>query len=103
VEFFCGVREVYKKSDGRLTLKSIDGSTRENLNILEVDVIPYEWIEYVDTHGDEFSYRPKFYTNFIGRNKSPYKYLVYYRESDMYQKDNDPIDMKWRMVDVEQD
>ncbi len=100
VECFCGVREIYKIPEGRLTLKNEEGAVRENYNVLEAGVIPYEWIEYVDTRGDEFSYRPQFFTQFNGTDKSPYKYLAYYKESEVYHEGNDPMDMKWRMIEV---
>lgn len=102
IEFFCGVKEVYRKTNGKLSLNNEEGSTREKFNIFEVGVIPYEWIEYIDPRGDEFSYRPQFFTSFKGLYKSPYKYVVYYQESDIYQEGSDPIDMKWRIMEVEQ-
>ena len=73
---------------------------KENFNALEAGVIPYEWIEYVDARGDEFSYRPQFFTQFNGADKSPYKYSTYYKESEVYHEGNDPIDMKWRIIEV---
>ena len=100
VEFFCGVRELYKRPDGSYTLKNEDGAIRETRNTLEAGVIPYEWIEYVDGRGDEFSYRPQFFTQFKGSNKSPYKHLTYYVESDTYREGNDPMDFKWRRIDI---
>lgn len=100
VEFFCGVKEVYKTSDGKLILKNENNSVKENYNAFEVGVIPYDWIEYVDAGGDEFSYRPQFFTKFNGIKKFPYKYLVYYKESDTYQK-GDPADMKWVTIEIE--
>lgn len=101
VEFFCAVRAVYRDSDGKLSLRGGEGLVQEEHNILEVGIIPYEWIEYVDAGGDEFSYRPQFFTQFNGPNKSPYKYLAYYKESDVYREGNDPLDMKWRMIEVD--
>jgi len=101
IELFCGIREVYKRKDGSLTLKKEDGTTRENFNAIEAGIIPYEWIEYVDHRGDEFSYRPQFFTKFNGKDKSPYKYLVYYTESDTYHEGSDPMDMKWKIINIE--
>ncbi len=100
VEFFCAVREVYKDSEGKLSLQGGNGLVQENYNVLEAGVIPYEWIEYVDVRGDEYSYRPQFFTQFNGKEKFPYKYLVYYRESDVYHEGSDPMDMKWSMIEV---
>jgi len=103
VELFCGIRELYKKQNGNLTLKSDDGATKESHNVLEVGLIPYEWIEYVDNQGDEFSYRPQFFVRFKGLKKYPYKYLTYYIESNTYRQGADPRDMKWVRVDVDND
>ncbi len=101
VEFFCGVREVYRKPDGKLTLKKISDSKREKFNLLETGLVPYEWIEYVDAGGDEFSYRPQFFTKFNGEDKSPYKNLTYYKSSETYDKRNDPMEMQYVFVSVE--
>ncbi|MDP2693112.1 MAG: hypothetical protein Q8O88_05745 [bacterium] len=100
VEFFCGVKEVYRKSDGTLTLRKSDDVKREKFNLLETGLVPYDWIEYVDTHGDEFSFRPQFFTHFNGMDKSPYKYLKYYKDNDNYDKRNDPIEMQFTFVNV---
>lgn len=100
VEFFCAVREIYKKSDGSLTLKEDEGAVCENYNVFEAGIVPYEWIEYIDDRGDEFSYRPQFFVKFKGLEKYPYKYLTYYKESDRYNKDNDPMDFKYRKVEI---
>lgn len=100
IEFFCAVREVYKNSNGILSLKKEKDSVQQDYNVFEVGVIPYDWIEYVDVGGDEFSYRPQFFTKFNGIKKFPYKYLVYYKESETYQK-GDPVDMKWVTIEIE--
>lgn len=101
VEFFCGVREIYKKPNGGLSLKKAKNFVQEKYNILEAGIVPYNWIEYVDNRGDEFSYRPQFFVRFLGLNKCPYKYFNYYKESDVYHKNSDPMDFKWRNIDVE--
>ena len=100
VEFFSGVKELYKTPVGHLTLDK-ENNERLNFNVFEVGVIPYEWIEYVDPRGDEFSYRPQFFARFKGLHKTPYKYLTYYIESDTYHEGSDPMDMKWRSVEIE--
>jgi hypothetical protein len=103
VELFCGVRELYKKQNGNLTLKNGDGTTKESYNVLEVGLIPYEWIEYVDHVGDEFSYRPQFFVRFKGLKKYPYKYLTYYIVNTTYRDGADPWDMKWTRIDIDND
>jgi len=102
VEFFCGVKELYKTKDGKFTLHK-DGNTKQESNVFEVGVIPYEWIEYVDPGGDEFSYRPQFFAKFKGLHKTPYRYLTYYVESTTYHKGSDPMDMKWRSLEINRD
>lgn len=100
IEFFSGVKELYKTPTGKFSLNK-EGNEKLNFNVLEVGVIPYEWIEYVATRGDEFSYRPQFFAQFNGVHKTPYKYTSYYIESDVYHEGSDPIDMKWRSIEVE--
>ena len=100
VEFFCGIRELYKNAEGKLSLAGGDGWEREEYNAFEAGVIPYEWIEYVDARGDEFGYRPQFFTQFNGKEKCPYKYFVYYKKSEVYHKGNDPIDMQWMRIEL---
>lgn len=100
VEFFSGVKELYKTQSGNFTLKK-DGNQKVDFNVFEVGVIPYEWIEYIDPHGDEFSYRPQFFAQFKGLHKTPYKYASYYIESDTYHEGSDLMDMKWRLIEVE--
>lgn len=100
VEFFSGVRELYKTQSGNFTLNKKDNE-KMNFNIFEVGVIPYEWIEYVDQRGDEFSYRPQFFAEFKGLHKTPYKYPLYYIESDTYYEGSDPMEMKWKLVEIE--
>jgi hypothetical protein len=105
VEFFESIQELYKNSNGEWSLTGGDGWERCEDNVFIAGVIPYEWIEYVDAEGDEFSYRPQFFTRFKGGNrkhkgKFPYKYLTYYKESDTYVKGSDPIDMQWRKIEI---
>lgn len=100
IEFFCKVSELYKDVNGNFTLKNENESVIESKNVFEVGIIPYEWIEYVDPNGDEFSYRPQFFTSFNGFKNSPYKYIVYYVISDTYKEDGDPIEMKYKKIDI---
>lgn len=100
VEFFCEISEGFRDSNGIIYLKPAKDRTKTAFNIFVVGIIPYEWIEWVDTHGDEFSYRPQFFTQFRGKKKSPYKYLSYYKESEVYHEESDPRDMKWSQIEV---
>src|ERR1700680_224638 len=72
VEFFCGVSQVFQKRDGRFVVEKPKDGAKMEWNVFEVGVIPYEWVEFVDPRGDEFSYRPQFFTYFNGPGKSPY-------------------------------
>ena len=111
IEFFCGIKEIYKKSDGSLTLNSkYKKTTQEKIKDFEVGVIPYEWIEYVDLQGDEYGFVPLFFCYFKGRRywrKSlkyflpfgyPYKKIIYYKISENYHKDNNSDDMKFSFI-----
>jgi len=112
VQFFCGIKEVYRKPNGTLTFNhGAETSAIEKLKVFEVGVVPYEWIEYVDLEGDEYAYVPLFYCHYKGKvywKKSwriflpfgyPYKEIVYYKESTVYHEGSDPIDMKYSFVD----
>ncbi len=101
VEFFCEVQAIYKKPNGKFSLTNGERYIKQDKNTLVGGTIPYEWIEHVDPNGDEFSYRPQFFTNFKGDGKSPYKRFSFYIESDTYQKGSDPTDWQWKSIDVE--
>jgi hypothetical protein len=109
IQFFCSMPvEVYKKANGKLSFK---GEDKEKVfNAFPVGIVPYEWVEHIDLHGDEYGYVPLFYCHFKGKTNwnfwkrlkffgYPYKNLVYYRESDVYREGNDPADMKYRFID----
>lgn len=109
IQFFCSMPvEVYKKANGKLSFK---GEDKEKVfNAFPVGIVPYEWVEYIDLHGDEYGYVPLFYCHFKGKTNwnfwkrlkffgYPYKNLVYYRESEVYREGNDPTDMKYRFID----
>lgn len=112
IEFFCGIKEIYRKLDGGLTLNSENEKTaQEKIKVFEVGVVPYEWIEYVDLRGDEYGFVPLFFCYFKEKRywkKSlkrllplgyPYKEIIYYRESGVYHEGSDPVDMKYRFID----
>ncbi|MDR3526618.1 MAG: hypothetical protein P4L57_05015 [Rhizomicrobium sp.] len=100
LEFFDEVVALYRKGNGDLTLTEAQETERLSENAFAVGVIPYEWIEFVDVRGDEFSYRAQFFTNFSGPGKSPYKYIRYYRKSDTYHEGSDPADMQWVSLEL---
>lgn len=112
VQFFCGIKEVYRKNDGTLTFNhDAEASAQEKFKVFEIGVVPYEWIEYVDSRGDEYAYVPLFYCHYKGKvywKKSwrrflpfgyPYKEVIYYRESRVYHEGSDPVDMKYSFID----
>ncbi|HAS80555.1 MAG: hypothetical protein UR25_C0001G0161 [Candidatus Nomurabacteria bacterium GW2011_GWE1_32_28] len=112
VEFICGIKEIYRKPDGCLTLNTESKKTaQEKIKVFEVGVIPYEWIEYIDLRGDEHGFVPLFFGYFKGRRywqKSwkrflpfgyPYKEIIYYKESGVYHEGSDPVDMKFSFID----
>ncbi len=83
----------------------------KNIKVFEVGVVPYEWIDYVDLRGDEHGYKPLFFCRFKGKRYwkmspkrllpfgYPYKEILYYKESEVYHEDSDPVDMKYQWVD----
>ena len=112
IEFFCGIKEVYRKPDKTLTFNDkYKNTTKEKFNVFEVGIVPYKWIEYIDLHGDEYGYLPLFFCHFKGHRfwkkpfkrflpfGYPYNELVYYKESDVYHEGSDPLDMKYRHID----
>jgi hypothetical protein len=108
VEFFVEApREVYKKSSGELSFNGVKSD--KVFNVFPVGIVPYEWIEDIDDHGDEFSGVPLFYCYYRGKSnwnfwkrlrfyKFPYKKILYYRIRETYQKNNDPFEMKYSYV-----
>ena len=68
IEFFCGIKEVFKTPDSNLTFNNQNGeTTHEKIKVFEVGLIPYEWIEYVDLRGDEHGFIPLFFCHFKGK------------------------------------
>ncbi|PIR84140.1 hypothetical protein COU18_00050 [Candidatus Kaiserbacteria bacterium CG10_big_fil_rev_8_21_14_0_10_51_14] len=113
IEFFCGIKEIYRKPDGKLSLnKKHEQSATEKIKVFEVGVIPYEWIDYIDPRGDEHGYKPLFFCYYRGRRYwknslkkylpfgYPYKEIIYYRESNVYRQ-YDPPDWKFTFVNEE--
>lgn len=108
IEFFAEMpKEVYKRNDGRI---SFSGEKNDKLfNVYPVGIVPYEWIEHIDPEGDEYGYYPLIYCYFKGSTHwkfwkrllffgYPYKKMIFYRLSDVYDKKNDPYDMKYVYV-----
>lgn len=111
VEFFCSMPEqAYITKNEELTLNSKMGE--EAFLVYQVGLVPYEWIEYVDLEGDEYSWVSLFYCKFKGniywknwwRKLIPFGYpynnLIYYRKSDVYHEGSDPRDMEWSHVEL---
>ncbi len=111
VEFICGIKEVYRKENGNLVF--INGQEKtplEKFKVFEVGMVPYEWIQYVDLRGDEHGFIPLFFCRFKGRRYwkktfkkflpfgYPYKKIVYYRDSEVYHPESDPVDMKFTFI-----
>lgn len=104
VEFFNTIHDGYLDADGNLTLKKTKKSAGHG--ILEVGVVPYEWIVYIDPVGDDTAYRPQFFAKFKGKigkqrkYKVPYKSFRYCKISEHYDPKNDPLGMKYVSVKV---
>jgi len=94
--------KAYKTKDNKLTLDPKKGEYYENL--LVAGVTPYEWIEYVDLKGNEFTFRTLFFVHFNGKDCIPYKYYKYYRVNQNYEKGKLPPSFQWFEVrDIEDD
>lgn len=109
VEFFAEMPvHIFRKQNGKLSLK---GTSQEKVfTAFPVGLVPYEWIEYIDPDGDEYDYSPLVYCKFNSRIYwkpwkrflslgYPYKKIYYYKESDVYHEGNDPVDMKYQLID----
>lgn len=104
VEFFNSVQEAYLDTDGNVTLKKT--KNKAGFNVLEVGIVPFEWIVYVDPVGDDTAYRPQFFTKFKGKidknrpHRVPYESFRYCKPSEYYNPKNDPLIMKYASVEV---
>jgi hypothetical protein len=108
IEFFEGMpREVYKTPNGELTFKSNDN--KEEFLAYPVGIVPYEWIEYVDPDGDEYSYFPLFFCRFkkVINWKFwlkgvplmwPYKKITYYKKRAEYKETDHPLDAEYELI-----
>lgn len=108
VEFFAAMPVgIYRKPSGQLSFSSQGNELL--FTAFPVGVVPYEWIEHIDLEGDEYAYLPLFYCHFKARTNwklwkrllffgYPYRRLDYYRESEVYEEGNDPVDMKYRRI-----
>lgn len=74
VELICGVRESWTDAKGRRTLrkpgKRTVGTTKAK-NVYEVGFVPFEYVEHINLHGDEYRAEVIFYVRYAGPGKSP--------------------------------
>ncbi len=111
IEFFSTMPvQVYKKHDGKLSLK---GEESDKFCVaFPVGVVPYEWIDYIDLEGDEYAYVPLFFCHYKARSnwnfwkrllflKFPYKRILYYKENKNYTEGDGPIDWKYSKIDID--
>jgi hypothetical protein len=76
VDLVCDVVQNWFDSRGRRTLKA---TSRPAPNILRVGLVPFEFIEHINIHGDEFRAEPIFYVRYKGPGRSPflsYRYVL---------------------------
>ncbi len=66
---------------GKFRTAGAEDHAGQGLKVILVGRIPYENIESVDLHGDEYYYFPHVYCHFT-RNKSPYEDVGYYEERE---------------------
>ncbi|HSX07525.1 MAG TPA: hypothetical protein VLG11_01395 [Candidatus Saccharimonadales bacterium] len=104
VEFFNSAHDGYLDEKGELTIKKTD--KQAGFGVLEVGVVPYEWILYIDPVGDDTAYRPQFFTHFKGRigkhgkYRVPYRSFRYYKRNEDYDPKNQPLVMKYSSVEL---
>lgn len=99
VELFCDFpQEAYFTDESTLTLKKTDA--KAPYNVFPVGLIPYDWIEFVDLEGDEFTYRPQLFVRFKGLKQSPYERVMYYKTRDS-SKESDSIEMQYEQIEVD--
>lgn len=101
IEFFCDMPiEVYRRKDWKLTFKNT--WRVKEFNVFTVWIIPYEWIDFIDKRGDEYSYVPLFHVKFNWKRPwrkyipygSPYQRIEYYTIN----KDTDSINEKYKRI-----
>ena len=108
IEFFAEMPvDVFRKQNGKLSFK---GSVEEKVfTVYPIGLVPYEWIEYIDIDGDEYSYLPLIYCKFKSRIYwkpwkkflslgYPYKNIFYYKECNNHNKRNDSFDIKYELI-----
>lgn len=74
VEFVWAIVNTWRADDGRLTLRR---TPTQGPNVLEVGFVPFEYIEHIDSVGDEYRNTPIFFVQFKGRAREPYAYRTY--------------------------
>jgi|GEM_PF-732565 hypothetical protein len=108
VEFFITMPElVTRKASGKLYF--VDKESDETFLVNAVGFIPYEEIEYIDYHSDEYLTSPLFFikykTNFVLRNfrfeHYPFlsKNIFYYKRFEKFDKNRDPYDTEYRLIE----
>lgn len=100
LEVFCGVEELYKNNNDEFSLKEKVGFKKENNNALKVGLIPFEWIDFIDSSGDEFSNKPQFFIKFKGKKNLPYKYYSFYINKESFDKNTEPRSFQWKKIEV---
>jgi hypothetical protein len=76
VEVVAGIVNTWITPQGRRSLKKVAGS-EPGPSATKVGIIPFEYIEYVDTWSDEFTGLPVIYVRFRGPGRSEHKSFFY--------------------------
>lgn len=74
VEFVIEVVNTWLDDSGQRTLTPTE---QQSSNALKIGLIPYDFIQFVDSDGNEFSGAPLFYVKFQGPGQSPFAYSTY--------------------------
>lgn len=80
VELICDTVATWTNSNGRRTLRRprpwAKNRTRAE-NVYEVGFVPFEYIDHINLHGDEYRAEVIFYVKHNGPGKSPYRSFTY--------------------------
>lgn len=80
VELICRVVETWTDRAGKRTARKprrLVGAWTKSENVYEVGLVPWEYIEHINLHGDEYRNEVLIYAQFRGPGKSPYRSYRY--------------------------
>lgn len=76
ISLLADVVPAWRDGAGRLVLKKTNDPAG---NVLRVGLVPFEWVEHIEPHGNEYKNAPLIYVHFRGRGRSPYASFTYHQ------------------------